>query len=182
MRCPTTAAALAAAHPRQLAAEDARLHGSGLIVIRKAARRILHFSEGQLLEDSCWPIGLGFAPEQHKLVEGDGRTPEGWYRTSDKPWSQYYSAIAIHYPSESDAIIAEGDGRIDVATRQRIVRALQRDDKPPQTTPMGGEILIHGGGSSSDWTLGCIAMDNESIDRMRTQMPPSMHTDVLILP
>lgn len=179
--CPKTAAELVASHP-QVDPDDKRLSTGGLIVIRKAERRILHFSDGDLLDDSCWPIGLGFSPEHHKRQEGDGRTPEGWYRTSDKPWSQYYSAIAIHYPNEADALAAEEDGRIDAATRQRIVHALQRGDKPPQTTPMGGEILIHGGGSSSDWTLGCVAMENDSIDRMRAQMPAGMHTDVLILP
>ncbi len=53
--------------------------------------------------------------------------------------------------------------------------------KPPQQTLLGGEILIHGGGSATDWTLGCIAMENTDIDALRAGLPPSMKTDVLIL-
>ena len=32
---------------------------------------------------------LGFSPTGHKEVQGDGKTPEGWYRASDKPWSTF---------------------------------------------------------------------------------------------
>ena len=62
------------------------------------------------------------------------------------------------------------------------VRALAADQKPPQTTPVGGEILIHGGGNQADWTLGCIALANPDIDALRATLPRSMVTDVLILP
>ena len=35
---------------------------------------------------------------------------------------------------------------------------------PPWNTSLGGEIMIHGHGSETDWTLGCIAVDNEVMD------------------
>ena len=60
--------------------------------------------------------------------------------------------------------------------------ALAANKKPPQRTPLGGEILIHGGGSASDWTLGCVAMDNAHIDALRATLPNDMVTEVLILP
>ena len=47
---------------------------------------------------------------------------------------------------------------------------------------MGGEILLHGGGGQSDWTLGCIAMDNDQLDILRAELPRDMKTTVLILP
>ena len=131
---------------------------------------------------ACWPIGLGFTPEGHKRAEGDGRTPEGLYATSDKPWSQYYAAIAVHYPGAEDARAGERDARISPGVSQRIQRALAANKKPPQRTPLGGEILIHGGGSASDWTLGCVAMDNAHIDALRATLPNDMVTEVLILP
>ena len=34
---------------------------------------------------------------------------------------------------------------------------------PPWDTPLGGEIFIHGGGSGSDWTWGCVALDDDDV-------------------
>ncbi len=169
-----------------LDSSDPRLQGDNLIVVRKAARKIQRFSGGQVLtlaggRDACWPVGLGPAPEGHKYRQGDGRTPEGWYRTSDKPWSQWYAAIAIHYPNKNDAEAGRVQKRINAATQRQIVRALDRDRKPPQSTDLGGEILIHGQGAT-DWTLGCVGMNNEDIDALRATLPSDMKTDVLVLP
>jgi murein L,D-transpeptidase YafK len=166
--------------------QDPRLHGKHLIVVAKKSRRIFLFRNGRLLhvdgKPACWRAGLGPEPTGHKLVEGDGKTPEGWYRTSDKPWSQWYAALAIHYPNQADATVALEAKRISTLTQSAIQQAIAADKKPLQTTAMGGEILIHGGGGRTDWTLGCIAMDNEDIDSLRATLPENMVTDVLILP
>ena len=180
--CPATVEALAARYPTQVDLTDARLRERGLIVVQKGARRLQRFDGGQQVDGACWRVGLGFTPEGHKLIEGDGRTPEGWYRTSDKPWSQWYAAIAVHYPGAEDAQAAEADGRIDAATRRSIDSALRRGEKPPQTTPLGGEILIHGGSGWSDWTWGCVAMEDAEIDALRATLPARMETNILILP
>ena len=37
---------------------------------------------------------------------------------------------------------------------------------PPWNTPLGGAIGIHGGGGSSDWTLGCVAVENAEIEEL----------------
>jgi lipoprotein-anchoring transpeptidase ErfK/SrfK len=31
---------------------------------------------------------------------------------------------------------------------------------PPQNTKLGGLIYIHGNGSRTDWTWGCVALEN----------------------
>ena len=179
--CPSTVRALEGIDPY-----DSRLLGDHLIVVMKSARRIMRFRNGALMRTNgaaaCWMMGLGNAPVGHKMREGDGKTPEGWYRTSDKPWSQWYAAIAVHYPNRRDAVAAHADGRLTADQARQAVRALAEGQKPPQTTPIGGEILIHGGGSHADWTLGCIAMANPDIDALRATLPRSMVTEVLILP
>ena len=141
--CPRRAADLPTA-------EDPRLTGRQLLVVNKAQRRLMLYTDGVLR--LCRPVGLGFAPKGHKRVEGDGKTPEGWYRTSDKPWSSFEHAIAVHYPNIGDARAAAADGRISKKTRDTIVNASKRRRVPPQRTAMGGAILIHGGGSGTDWT------------------------------
>jgi len=182
LACPESIGALTL--PEGISA--ARLKSKHLIVVLKGARRIFRTDGGKLVHteggSACWPIGLGFSPVGHKQVEGDGKTPEGLYATSDKPWSQYYAAIAVHYPSTKDAVAATENSSISPAIGRRIRRAIESKKKPPQTTPLGGEILIHGGGSATDWTLGCVAMENDHIDQLRATLPTDMVTEVLILP
>jgi len=43
---------------------------------------------------------------------------------------------------------------------------------PPQSTPLGGSIRIHGGGAGEDWTLGCIAMNDTDIKDLYSHLPP----------
>ena len=182
LACPESIGALTL--PKGIPAS--RLQSKQLIVVLKGARRIFRTDGGKLLHteagSACWPIGLGFSPEGHKQVQGDGKTPEGLYATSDKPWSQYYAAIAVHYPSTKDAVAAVGASRISPAIAKSIRRASASKKKPPQTTALGGEILIHGGGSATDWTLGCVAMEDAHIDQLRATLPTDMVTEVLILP
>jgi murein L,D-transpeptidase YafK len=163
-----------------LSADDRRLQRDRLLVVVKSSRRLIVFDDGR--EIACYRVGLGFAPAGHKEEEGDGRTPEGWYRTSDKPWSTFDDAIAIHYPNADDAALGLSSGRIGRRTRDRIVEASQSKSVPPQGTALGGAVLIHGGGSATDWTLGCVALDNGDLARLRGLLGKSMKTDLLILP
>ena len=167
--------------------DDARFGGRSVIVVEKAERRLGVYTDGKLVSvdgvPACWRMALApGAPPGPKLQEGDLRTPEGWYRTSDKSWSSFYGAIAVHYPNATDAGRGLEAERIGTETRDAIVAALEKGLKPPQATALGGEILIHGGGSSSDWTLGCVALDDDHMDILRDQLPKGMRTWVLLLP
>lgn len=162
------------------AADDPRLQARRLLVADKGARTLSLFERGALT--ACWSIGLGFTPEGHKQVEGDGKTPIGWYSTSDKPWSSFAGAIAISYPSTGDADVAREDGRIGARTRKAIASANARGKMPPQRTALGGAILIHGGGSSTDWTAGCLALDDEDLASLRALLPKGKRSPILIIP
>lgn len=156
-----------------------RLREGRVLVAHKSARRLMLYEAGGL--QACWRMGLGFAPTGHKQVEGDGKTPEGWYPTSDKPWSVFDDAIAIHYPATRDAAEALADHRIRSRQYNVVAASNLRRAVPPQRTPMGGAILIHGGGSSSDWTLGCIALEDQDLGDLRSRLPKGMKTDLLIV-
>jgi hypothetical protein len=43
------------------------------------------------------------------------------------------------------------------------MRALREKKGPPQSTLLGGDIYIHGNGAGSDWTWGCVALENEDV-------------------
>lgn len=168
--------------------QDPRLQGEALIVVLKEQRRLVLFSGGERAKASedqpaCWWIGLasGYV-EGHKQRRGDLRTPEGWQRTSDRPWSQFYKGISVHYPGVADAERGLRQGLITEAQRDAIVSAHARGQLPPMKTRLGGQIVIHGGGGRSDWTLGCVGMEDDDIDALRAQLPEDVRTDLLVLP
>src|SRR5688572_26510365 len=143
--CAPTVGAL----PEGVDRADPRLHGPAVIVVTKDARRLMVFRDGKLAKvaggaSACWRVGLGSDyPDGHKVRMGDRRTPEGWYRTSDRPWSAFYHAITIHYPSAEDARRGLADGRITKAQHDAIVAADRAGREPPSTTTLGGKILFH---------------------------------------
>ncbi len=55
---------------------------------------------------------------------------------------------------------------ISRAEHDAIVRAIKRKATPPQNTRLGGDIYIHGNGSSSDWTWGCVALENDEMKEL----------------
>ena len=131
---------------------------------------------------ACYSVALaaGYVAG-HKQRGGDLRTPEGWQRISDRPWSSYYGALSVHYPDAEDARRGLEAGLIDAEEYARIVAADKKGSLPPRDTRLGGDIVIHGGGGTQDWTLGCVGMENDDIDALRALLPADKHAWVLIL-
>jgi murein L,D-transpeptidase YafK len=135
------------------------------LVVQKADRRLEVRAGDEVLRR--YPIGLGFAPVGDKEREGDGKTPEGTFKVVRRvPGSAYYKAFLIDYPGVEDAERGLKDGTVDAATAKRIREAHASGGVPPQTTGLGGYIEIHGMGARSDWTLGCVALENSAIDEL----------------
>jgi murein L,D-transpeptidase YafK len=113
------------------------------VIVHKGDRLMFLMHNEEILE--AYEFELGFAPEGHKLEEGDGRTPEGEYMIDRRnPNSAYYLSIGINYPNEED-----------------IAQARARGVSP------GGDIFIHGTPRplrrGDDWTAGCIAVSNRDM-------------------
>lgn len=117
------------------------------VLVNKGERRMYLLNNQKILEQ--YRIKLGFAPEGHKEVEGDGRTPEGLYRIDRRnPNSRFHLSVGISYPNTQD--------------REKAVAIGKRP---------GGDIFIHGQKSlhdkgKGDWTWGCIAVDNKQIEEI----------------
>ena len=132
------------------------------IVVYKAARRLELYSAAKLLR--TYRIGLGFSPVADKKQEGDGATPEGeFYVFVKNNKSAYYLSLGISYPNSEDAERGLRDGLINRAQHRAITEAIRKKTIPPQYTKLGGLIYIHGHGAQSDWTWGCVALENEDI-------------------
>lgn len=129
------------------------------IVISKANRSLEVFRGTEKIHH--FRVGLGNTPVGDKVRSGDGKTPEGTFNICVKnPKSQFYLSLGISYPDSSDAERGLRDGIITRTQHDQIVAATAKKTTPPWNTPLGGEIFIHGNGSSSDWTLGCIALED----------------------
>jgi len=132
------------------------------IVVRKAQRQLLLFSDDKLVR--TYNIGLGLSPSGDKVRQGDRRTPEGdFYIFTRNDKSAYYLSLGVSYPNATHAERGLRDGLITKAQYDAIIRALRAGKTPPQNTRLGGDIYIHGNGAQSDWTWGCMALDNEDI-------------------
>lgn len=128
------------------------------------ARRALTVWDGPEKVFSC-RVGLGRTPRGPKRREGDGRTPEGVYRVClVKQAGKYGRSLGLSYPGEQDARLAHARGCVDSATLANILAAHAQNKRPPWGSPLGGEIYLHEGGSQTDWTQGCIALNKEDMD------------------
>ena len=137
-------------------------------------RRLLKVMEGQNQKEVFTNVAIGRKGSGPDKVRDDNKTPLGEYRIG---WvnenSRFRRFFGLTYPNLDDAKRAYRNGLIGEHTLRSIMQAILGDEVPPQNTPLGGQIGIHGLGSGSleiheefNWTRGCIAMTNEQIDRL----------------
>ena len=149
------------------------------IVVYKKQRKLELYSNQKLLR--TYRVALGFNPVPDKQREGDGATPEGdFYIFVKNNKSAYYLSLGISYPNAEDAERGFRDGLINKTQRDDILEAIKRKTAPPQYTPLGGLIYIHGNGAGKDWTWGCVALENADIKELYEAV--SVGTPVKILP
>jgi lipoprotein-anchoring transpeptidase ErfK/SrfK len=173
---PTTPAPEAVGEP--LTADEEALNQRPLrlplreprVVVEKGARRLRLYAGGELVR--VRRVALGFEPSGDKEKQGDGRTPEGEFLICMKnERSRFYLSLGLTYPNEEDAARGLRDGLITKAAAASIVRAVRAGRCPAWNTALGGEIFIHGGGAASDWTLGCVALENPEIKELFDALP-----------
>ena len=149
------------------------------IVVYKHDRKLEFYSDQTIIR--TYRVGLGFSPVVDKVKEGDGATPEGeFYVFVKNDKSAYYLSLGVSYPNVEDA---ERGLRSKLITKKQfdaIVEANRKKTAPPQYTKLGGLIYIHGNGASSDWTWGCVALENAEMKELFDAVP--IGTPVTIKP
>lgn len=130
--------------------EWSRLRQSTAIVVSKADRELTLYKNGRKV--LSYPVRLGFNGMLEKQFQGDGATPEGRYRVTDKRGpgqTQFYRALALDYPNAED--------------RRRFELA-KKSGKIGSAKGIGGQIEIHGADNELlAQTLGCIMLDNPNM-------------------
>lgn len=149
------------------------LEASHHIEVNKSARQLsVVNSSGGVLQKYSIAVGRGGPGDKHKL--GDQKTPTGIYEiVGFKPNSDFFYFVRLNYPNERDARKGFRAGNINQAQYSTIINAIRNKKAPPQNTPLGGAIGIHGIGEETqkkielhntlDWTQGCIALRNEEL-------------------
>jgi murein L,D-transpeptidase YafK len=132
------------------------------IVVKKGERQLLLFSAEKLVR--TYRVGLGLSPIGDKVRSGDHRTPEGdFYIFTRNDKSAFYLSLGISYPNVAHAERGLRDGLITRVQYDAIMRENKAKKTPPQNTHLGGTIYIHGNGAQSDWTWGCVALEDEDV-------------------
>jgi murein L,D-transpeptidase YafK len=121
------------------------------------------------------PADLGYNFFSDKVKRGDPGNPDHWrtpngvfYVVNKNAASQYHKAFVLNYPNREDAVRGLRDSLITANQYQAILRADSLVSMPPMNTQLGGWIEIHGEGTGrrANWTQGCIAVLNASIDAL----------------
>lgn len=134
----------------------------------------IEVKKGEKTLETINDIAIGQGGAGRKGHRGDNITPFGNYRIG---WvgerSNFRKFFGLTYPSPEDAEKALQQGTINKATYHSIITAHRYHQVPPQNTPLGGRIGIHGLGRADakihkrmNWTHGCIALTNGQIDHL----------------
>lgn len=135
------------------------------LLIHKQERKLEVISNGQVIRS--YRIALGRQPVGHKQQSGDNRTPEGIYHIDWRHRSPNYNlSMHLDYPNLKDR-----------------AEAWKRQVDP------GGMIMIHGTPVDDeypewffkglDWTNGCIALDNASMQELWNLVPVGTRVEII---
>ncbi len=133
------------------------------ILVDKSDRTLSLIQHGRVVR--VYAVGLGFAPQGDKVVQGDGHTPEGVFHIDLRnEASQYHLSLRIDYPQPED-----------------VARAAELGTSP------GGDIYIHGQPPglglrerlAGDWTAGCIAVTNANIEEIWRVTPVGTRVEIV---
>lgn len=148
-------------------------HDGELLFLVDKSDRTLTVRKGDAVVRT-YRVGLapGIDATNDKVRQGDLATPEGDFSiVTRNDRSRFHLFLGIDYPNTEDAERGLRDGLITEAEARLIREADAAGRVPPYNTTLGGAIGLHGGGGSGDWTLGCIAVEDEEIEEIWAVAP-----------
>lgn len=135
------------------------------VLVEKGNRKLHLLQNG--VPFRTFDIALGPYPDGDKEMEGDQKTPEGFYMLDARnPDSDYFLSIHISYPNPRDRAEARNKG-----------------------VDPGGQIMIHGQPNlptfsrayyeREDWTNGCIAVSNSDMIDIWLMTPDRIPIEII---
>ena len=146
----------------------------------------LSVMQGNSIQTVFKNVAIGRYGTTWSKMTKDDKTPLGRFRVG---WinekSRYYRFFGLNYPNLDTAKRALDENRITEETWLSILEAKSMGKTPPQNTPLGGHIGIHGIGRGDqeihheyNWTNGCIALTNEQIDQLGKWIKPGILVNI----
>lgn len=133
-----------------------------VLKVYKEKRLLELYGDEELI--GSFKIVLGGAPTGDKDKEGDKKTPEGkYYICTRNDKSKYTLFLGLNYPNVQDAQRGLKNRLIVESEFEKINNEIENEKRPDWSTSLGGAVGIHGGGTLSDWTSGCIALSDDDI-------------------
>ena len=127
------------------------------VLVLKSAHQLQLINDGKPIK--TYRISLGKNPRGPKLMEGDKRTPEGFYWIDWRKTSNNFNlAMHISYPNITDSARARREG-VEPGGMIMIHGTPDTEDTP--------EDLFH----TLDWTDGCVAMRNRDMREVWNLVP-----------
>ena len=132
------------------------------LLVEKQAHRLSVVVDGTIVKS--YRVALGSGGMGQKRVEGDRVTPIGTYTITGRYPSRWHTYLSLSYPNEED--------------NRRFAELAARGSVDARKGP-GSAIAIHGhrgdqrdkAHKERDWTLGCVALDNDEIDEVAALSP-----------
>jgi murein L,D-transpeptidase YafK len=143
-------------------------HVTRVRVVKSA--HVLELYAGETLIERD-PVAIGPGGAGPKRQEGDRVTPVGHYHlVARHPSEHFHMFLLVDYPNQTD--------------RERFA-SLKAHGDLPRGAHIGGDVGVHGGSPSSwpdgkieDWTAGCIAVDDATIDRIAARVKDGTALDI----
>ncbi len=145
-----------------------------LIKKKEHVLRLLASSHGTEEVVASYTVAIGPGGMGPKRKEGDKVTPVGRYHVTSHQPSQYKVFLRLDYPNDQDF---------------KRFRESKRAGELDASAKIGGDIGIHGPPRSvpvplraamkvSDWTAGCIAVDDDEISEIARQVKDGTPVDI----
>lgn len=163
-----------------------RAADNGIWIDVDTTEHTLSVMQGDTVQAVFKNVAIGRYGTTWSKMTMDDKTPLGRFRigwVNEK--SRYYRFYGLNYPNLDTAKRALDENRINEETWLSILEAKSRGRTPPQDTPLGGHIGIHGIGRGDqeihhqyNWTNGCIALTNEQIDQLGKWIKPGILVNI----
>lgn len=135
------------------------------LLVHKQERRLEVISEGKVIRE--FRVALGKQPVGHKRHRGDQRTPEGIYSIDWRHRSPNYNlSLHLDYPNLKDRSAAYERG-LDPGS-MIMIHGTPVDENYPEWFYKG-----------LDWTNGCIALDNGSMQELWDLVPDQTIVEIV---
>ncbi len=159
---------------------------NGIWIDVDTSTHTLSVMQGDSIQTVFKNVAIGRYGTTWSKMTKDDKTPLGRFRVG---WinekSRYYRFFGLNYPNLDTAKRALDENRINEETWLSILEAKSMGKTPPQNTPLGGHIGIHGIGRGDqeiheeyNWTNGCIALTNAQIDQLGKWIKPGILVNI----